>query len=306
MLYGMSRLSRWRGAAGAVATAMVSFFGLYFAMHAMTAFEDSRYFVILIPLALLFLFEGGRPVFSTRTGRIGGALAGGLVILAYGVQNVLGFREIREKQPANRLPETTFEWINRHAPTEARFCTLLTAPMLTLYTHRPAVFAKGVADPDRFYLQLLADRVDYVYFEPMRVSLEPFGYLKAVERSWTHFPEAADRLPRRFERVYSHVGEGTVLYKVRRQVSYERAYALYFSARQDFLQASWKSGMNKLERALRLDPEMTSALNAYGATCLLTHEKLDRGKAALEKALRLRPDFALARINLDRLNAQAR
>jgi len=108
-------------------------------------------------------------------------------------------------------------------------------------------------------------------------------------------------MPEAFRRDYTNSEEGTAVFYVLPDTRYLEAYKLYLSAIDDCAKGLYPVGFSKLTQALAYDPSLVSALNAYGAACLLSNTHLSQGAEKLRQALRIQPHFRLALINLARI-----
>jgi tetratricopeptide (TPR) repeat protein len=195
--------------------------------------------------------------------------------------------------------------VRRNTSADARFWTLLAAPMLTLHASRAAVSFVPSADPEALRYRLHQQRIDFVFHEPLRAVFDPLAVGSGPRAAWDAFPVQARRHREAFRLVHAEAGESVQIFQILPDAAFDQAYELTSEARRDFEASSWDVGREKLERALRLYPGLTDAVNAYAAACLMTGKDRDRARKRLREALRLRPDFAEARANLQRLEAEA-
>lgn len=300
-IYGLRRLEERDKNENKILFLIYSFCSLYFLVHAAWPLADPRFFLVLLPFALLAIVAGAWDTggFSLRRPWIFAAL--GLWLLSYGHGNARMFLEPPRTSAARQAPMSTFSWIETNTPPSARFWGFYDSPMIELYTGRAGVSLPVPPDDEAFLYQLLDKRVDYLYYAPMRLAFAPVRGIERVRSDWNESRRWAASWDSAFKPVYANREESTAIYQVLRSDSFQKAYSLYLAALDDFKQARWAEGLARLEEALRWEPRLVSALNAYGATCLITGRNLGVAQRRLEEALRLRPDHVLARLNLLRV-----
>jgi tetratricopeptide (TPR) repeat protein len=205
-------------------------------------------------------------------------LAGGLLLLgSYGVQDALAVREALLPTMDDGLHSETLDWIRQATPGEARFAAFYEGPFISLYT--------GIWEPPRF-------------------EFEPIAQTQSMATAWDRFAAVTRIWPKSFVRVYENRREKTAIFHFVPDPRFAQAYELYSAALEDFGQSSWEAGFRKIEESLRLEPVFPSALNAYGASCLITGRNLRVAEQRLREALRIRPDYIVAQRNLKRLMEQ--
>lgn len=286
---GLSRLERRDGDDGPALRALSAFVLLYFLLHALWPVSDPRFFIVLVPLALPAIAAGA----PARRPIVAGGLA--LWLASYAAANA---RALSDDEAA---PAQTLAWIGRGTPASARVWGFYDSSMVELYTGRAGVSLTVPDDADAFLHALHESAVDYVFYGPERSVVEPGLGLEGAESAWRASRDWAAASPRAFQRVYANPGESTVVYRLLPDASFEKGYALYLSARREFEAGRWESGLRLLDQALAADPRLVCALNAYGATAVITGSHVPLGLRRLREALRLRPDDELARANLARL-----
>jgi len=264
------------------------FFFLYSLLHLLWPVSDPRFFLVLLPFALLAIVEGARDAGSPLV------LAGlGLWLFSYANGNVQSFRE------TDAAPKATFSWIRANTLSSARFWSYDSA-LIELYTNRRAVRLTVPADEEAFRDRLLSERIDFLYYAPMRIAFEAIPGIERLALNWSRSRQWVASSAA-YRPVYASPEESTLVYRVVPSESFQRAYALYRSALEEFSRAEWEQGLPLIEEALRLEPRFASALNAYGATCLITGRDLALAEKRLLEAVRLRPDYAVAQENLLRV-----
>lgn len=300
---GIRRLIQGSERERAIGLAMSVFLLAYLGIHLVCAFTDARYFFVLVPLLLIGMAKALEKS-SSSTVRRGGVLGAALILLLYAWQNLLAWRSMAVRPLALSTPIAAFQWIRQGTPPTSRFATWIASPRLTLYTGRAAINIAPHADPDLFYDRLLRDQIDYLLYEPNRVGLEEVSSTLEAKSAWDQLPTALEQFPWRFKKVYSNPVEGVTVYHIQPNASFLKAYALYRAALRDFGRSDWGTGLEKLQTAIRLEPTLTSAMNAFGATCLLSGTSFRAGEKMLARALQIRPDYGVARANLARLRAR--
>jgi len=275
-------------------------------MHAAWPIAAPRFFIVLLPLVLLLAWEGLRGMLTTSS-RQGCALAAcGLILSCYAAQDAFALHQARHKPLENRLPARSLAWVSRSTAADARFWTLLASPMLTLHTGRAAVSFVPSLDPEALRYRLHQMRVEFVFHEPLRASFDPLAVKPGVAAAWDAFPDMARRHPEAFRLVHAEVWESVQIFAVVPDAAFDEAYALTLEARRDLEGSGWDAGFAELERALKLYPGSTVAVNTYAAASMVTGKHLDRARMLLREALRLRPDLVEARANLERLETRRR
>lgn len=295
---GLRQLERETAERG-VLIAIYGFVALYVLIHVLWPVADPRFFIPILPMALVATIAGIPATGRLRQPIIVLGLAGWLI--AYGKNHDDALADAWRSP--EQVPSATFAWIDHNTPPDARFWGFYDSSLIQLYTNRPAEFMPVAGDEEGFRYELLNARVNYIFYAPLRAGFEPVAGIGTIAARWQASQSWAASSPA-FNLVYANAGESTRVYEVLPSDSFERAYGLYSEAMNDFRQSLLDDGLHRLDEALKADPNLVSALNAYGATCLLTGRHLDLAERRLREAVRLRPDYQLAKDNLARLVAR--
>ncbi len=303
-IWGFFTWLRESNASHALALAMGLFAGSFMGLHGVWLAVHPHYFFPMLPFSLLFLAkalnEGERRwSVMAKIGALGLALAGA----TYAVQDYYQAFSSHGITTENRLPAATLAWIKTQVPLDPNHKILaVRAPTITLYTDRYSLAYVPARDAEQFRFQLLTKGISHVLIERVPIlfvnvqgTLDPVGY-------WNQTTDWMANWPAAFRPVFSDEEEGTAIYEVKFSTPYVTAYQRFLDASRLFATGRVKEGMRGIELALQSDPELTSALNGYAAIVLEFGGPLDLAEARLREAIRLRPDFALARLNLARIH----
>jgi len=274
---------------------------LYTGAHAIWPSVEIRYLVPIVPFIMAAIIEGVKCVgllfFSLRSAGIPLLVAAGLV---YGHKDINAVRSAW-RPSSELLPQETLTWINAHVP---KTTTILTAGAETIYLYTD-VFATGnlsARDAEEFHYQLLAHHIDYILLQPYQFYSLPMPGMD-IDRLWALRRQWIENDPGAFAEVYANRHESRQIYEVNvaNSVKFQQAFQEYLSAYDAMGKGLWQDAFTKLDSALRFDPALTSAMNGYGVACLLSNQRTERGIQLLQNALKIRPDYALAMLNLARL-----
>jgi 4-amino-4-deoxy-L-arabinose transferase-like glycosyltransferase len=264
---------------------------------------SSRYTFPALPFLLAFYTLGFAWYYERATPmtRRVGVIVGCLFLLLYARADAMAYKTGLEKSrvPDGRCPMETWSWINRYVPARASFVNPKAAEVY-LYTQRTAVGLLHADSSEEFRYAALKMGATHLLARPFAAQTSG----RDEYRAWLLNQYWAASWPQAFKPVYSNASEGTTIYEVLPDPDYVKAYELYESAREDLNRSSIESGLHKLDQALALDPTLTSALNAYGAAYLLSGKNLHHAESKLKKAVDLRPNNALALLNLARVYRQ--
>lgn len=284
----------------ALSLATMLFVLAWYAVHTLWTSVNGRYALPLLPFLAIFFAAGSHRIFRSlgsggRIVRIGAVLA---LVSLYSYRNatVFAFTANRTLHPEWRMPRLTWEWVNSHLPPQALFLNPKAAE-INLYTGRFALGLLYASDQEDFRAGVLAGGVTHILMRPN--VMYPSG--RNADRAWRLDQEWTAAWPEAFKKVYDNPREGTAIYEVVPDTAFVRAFQWYQAARQDLARSAAREGLNKLEQALSVYPRLASALNAYGAACLLSGRDLKKAEAHLREAVRIRPRWPLVLINLARL-----
>jgi hypothetical protein len=277
--------------------AIAVFVGGCFVVQAFWPIQDTRYFLPLVPFGLIFLVVG----ISSRRSLFASALLA--VVCAYGLQNG---RLLAETWSAQRLrvqifPRGTMEWLEGHTPENGLL--LGKVPTIYLYTRRQGLPAVLADDAEEFRYRCLRQGVTHVVSLPVSVITIAGAKTVDQDRTWKQNMGWASSWPEAFEPVYENPKEGSAVFRLVPDRHFTSAYALYLAAREDLVSGGIGPGLKALDRALRLRPRLVCALNVKGAALMLDG-RLAQAERPLLAALEIRPDHALALVNLARLRVR--
>ncbi|NNN07394.1 MAG: hypothetical protein HKL90_16005 [Elusimicrobia bacterium] len=297
--FGLRRFWRRRVPSRAMLVSLALYAALYGLVHCLWGAVEMRYLVPLLPFVLFPIIGGAaalpRPIQAA-------ALA--VLIGAYAWQNT---RLIQQTYSPNRpadtkLPRETLDWIDIHTPPGA---VVMEKGLKTmLYAGRRSRFALPAKDIEEFRFALMSSGVDYVLSQHLvapQIAQTSRSGRETEEELWARNQIWLSRWPQAFPRAYANPKEQTTVFAVTPDRAYESAYALYLLAAQDSQSGRWTAALDKLDRALILWPTLASALNARGVVSLLAGRPLPRARAQFVQALRARPGFVPALVNLARV-----
>ncbi|HVO33705.1 MAG TPA: tetratricopeptide repeat protein [Elusimicrobiota bacterium] len=278
------------------------FAGFYAFIHWLWPVAMPRYFHPVMPLALLAIVAGSQALWHRGTwGRGGVILSGLLMAVLYGRQDAEAWAQARHPLPQCQLPMETLSWIRAHAPEDAVFFAFR-MPSVYLYTGRQGWVWMPARDIDELRYLLLQHHVTHVLYEPLPVVFVHRTTGGDPGWTWEHSQAWLDSKPPGFERVFLNVSEQTEIFSVRPDATYVQAYDLYREALKSLQTGGPTAAARaRLDRAIALEPAFSSALNAYGASLLIAGRDLPRAERYLRRAVRARPSFTLAWLNLARV-----
>ncbi|MDE2291338.1 MAG: hypothetical protein KGL53_04585, partial [Elusimicrobia bacterium] len=203
---------------------------------------------------------------------------------------------VRRVPTAERaLPARTLAWVRDHAPADALFLTNKNK-LLYLYTDRRAVTYAVPPDPETLRSWLLSDGIGYVLFIPEEL-FHPRDQL-----AWERLQGWVSAAPGWYAPSFADGEEGSSIYRVEPDPRFLEAFRRYQEALRALAAGKAARGLAGLEAALRLEPSLADALNAYGAACLLSGKDLEKARTRLVRATKTRPGFVLAYLNLVRVD----
>jgi tetratricopeptide (TPR) repeat protein len=288
-----------------ISTRALGIFALaFFALHSLWTAVHPHYFFPMLPFSLLFLAKALEEIRRPRA-RLwaGGLLAAALTVL-YAAQD---YRQIKGASSQAPFPDVTFHWIRENVPLDGRHKILSErAPTVTLYTGRYSLAFIPAGDPEHFRFDLLQAGVSHVLVDGVPILfVSTEGRLDPI-RTWRETTHWMDDLPWGFHPVFKNDAERTRIYEVHPSVAYVNAYQHYREGFQLFAEGKAEESLAQIEKAMELDPTLTSAMNAYAAVQLQQNGPLGKAEEYLRHAVRLRPDFAMAWGNLARVHLKQR
>jgi hypothetical protein len=273
---------------------------LYYGVHLFWSAVDVHYLYPILPFLLVFLVAGAEHLRQEMSGPVAVTLSVFVLVMgrylycdAYGIPSATN--------PPLRIAAQTYRWMRERLPPE-RFLFTPAAPTVRLYSGHYAYFASPPSDADELRFALLAKGTTHVLAQPVNLqSFRSYGGTSADANSrWERLQRWVVGWPEAFTPVYANAGEGTALYAVKQSAAFQEAFAHYKASFREFEAARFPEAARRLDEALRLYPDFPGALNASGAVSLVMNKDIDVAVTRLRKALRLRPAFPLAALNLAR------
>jgi hypothetical protein len=231
----------------------------------------------------------------------------GLALLIFTVaglyvwQDVFLIRDALTRPAQAGLPVETMEWVRTQTNPDAFFMTP-NSPMLTLYTGRHAIsLVGGAQDLDDFRYAMLQRKMTHVMIAPVS-----FLYVRTVQgrdpqTAWRRLSQEIPEAPDGFEFAYQNATEPYRIYRVKPSAEFQRAYTLYRQSMDRLRRGETVSVFPQLETSIRTYP-LAPALNAYAVDALLSGRNLTVARDRLHKALKIRPLFPMALVNLARVS----
>lgn len=294
MAWGLKAWKTFTPQKRALTFGVILYIVFWFGIHLSWNASYSRYALPTLPLTLILLIAGAAALPSIGKRRY--LWTAGLVTLfiSHAFAQKTFLKRLRSSGPESNLPAATTQWIQQHAPEHA--LVLCAKPSeLRLYTAHLGYGPIAARSREQFRYLLLARNVSYIWTHPFHsTSLDEAFYWMENQRWASSWPDA-------FKEVFERPDEASAVYEVKRDERFVRAYELYEQARQDFEINAYAEGLKKLNRALALDPRLTSALNAYAVGSLQLNKNLSLAEAKLKEAIHLEPDHAVALYNLARV-----
>ncbi len=284
------------GPDGPLAVTAIIFSLMYLSLSMLWPVGQPRYFHPLMPLAMTASITGAQYIWRRRPLLRPVLVIFGLgMIIFYMRGDAAALGEVQEPREASPITSQTYDWIGMHTPPTA----LLLArqiPVAYLYTARQGFAGLEARSPEAFRYSLLTKKINYV------VQTSPFILRGSHDAYlWEHAASWMENYPTGFKRVYINPAERTALYQVIDDRAFTQAYRLYLSALQDLNRYPHSpKAEQQLEQSLVLDPNLASALNAYG-TALLIKGDVSHAKQFLLQAVRTQPLYPLAWLNLARV-----
>ncbi len=279
------------------------FAGMFLALHAVWLAVHPHYFFPLLPISLLFLAKAAE-VGKHQGSRLSiiGIVGVTLASVAYGAQDYHQVFSSKRMPSGNLKPTSTLAWIKAHAPRdEAHKILSIRAPTVTLYTDCYSLAAVQANNVEKFRFELLKNGVSHILIEPIAILfVDTYGTFSPV-RTWEQTPHWLAGWPKAFHQVFQDRLESTQIYEVIADPAFLAAYERYQEASHLLASGRTQAGMILIEEALRIDPQLTSALNSYAAVEIESGQSSALAESRLRAAIRLRPDFELAKINLARI-----
>jgi tetratricopeptide (TPR) repeat protein len=306
LLMSIIGLPKWNGSSPFLRAFFVSvtvFMLTFYAVHILWNFIDARYGLPLLPLLIGLLLGGGYALYQRGTRSIRWIMTGALLLVMtnYSWQNARGIFNVFYQQPTleSRPVKQTLAWMRTNLAATAIIQTARYAETF-LYSGHPCVtvFQPGSREEYRFWL--LQSGATNVLARATRIQTSGIN----LQRAWILNQHWAASWSKAFRPIYQNSEEATIVYEVVPDANYVIAFSLYLQAREALNRSLPEEGLRLLNLSLDRDPSLTSALNAYGAACLLGRRSLSKAESRLQKAIRLQPDHAMAWLNLARLHQQ--
>jgi len=295
MITGFIGLSREKNLPHGYLLAFGGFLMAYFLGHVLWVAIDPHYLLPLMPFIFALTFKGLHDIFP-KGHRHCAILAAYLMMLSlFLIEDKVIVSGI-VSPPYNRrtqLPDETLRWIKEKLPENQPLFSNK-PKMVYLYTGHQAMGPAHFHDQEEFRYWLLKSDVHFL-------ALFPQIYLSEEWTAWwERFHLWVLSSPDAYPPIYGNATEQTNIFAVQRDDRFMKAWELYVVGRTQIESGSSDRALNTLNEAIKYDPNLVQALNAYGATCLLLNRNLKQGERCVREALRIQPCFPLATRNLER------
>lgn len=277
--------------------AAAAYASLVMALHATWTGFDPRYLLPLLPLLWIFIIEGAAPLLRSRAGAAVGAAA---VLGTLALSADLGLTT-RALEGSFALQPETMAWIRAQTTPAARFQTVRPAS-LRLLTGRPASPPSLQASSrDAWLAAALHEGVEYVHAEAVYAvgGFVPAG-LEAVAPNLARWARSSLYVSQSF----ASPSEGTIIFKLAHPDprAYLRAWSELQAAGEELARGRRDEARERLEKAVKLEPELASAWAALSGF----ETKRGRKLADLEKAAMADPSSAEIAADLAELRRSPR
>jgi hypothetical protein len=264
---------------------------LFLVLRLLWPYFDERYFLPIVPFLVVLMVQGCLYLRARCAVPVDSWLIGAfLVSLLY--QDFRGQRDWKPGQ-FDVLPKNTLAFIQNDIPEQA---TLLTnkGGMMTLYTgHLNSGYVEANTPEELVYI-LLKTGTSLIW---VRRQMNAVPY---IQNQWRQADQWMSGWPTAFPVLFNDPAESSTIYRLSIPPSFIPAYVAYMDARRMLQKNDTSGAQKKIEEALNVYTDFPGALNDYAAI-LLERGETKRPAVYLCTALRLRPGFALARLNLARV-----
>ncbi len=278
--------------------AVLIFCGVFYGMHGVWLALSPHYFYWLLPWLYLALVKGMDPRYTSLKARWYGRGVIVFLLMIYGIQYGRAIQQTYGTPHRTWLTDAFQTTLRKERTVGSVYVLAPSAANLTLQTGMPSLSRIPARDVDFFRYRLHREGITHVMIAPAE-----YMYLRSrrgddPEVLWSQIAAWIQELPSDFIPIYADPNAPVKLYRVRVPPVFVRAYETYEKA----LEApQLETVLDGLEAALAIDDQFPEALNAYGATCYLLNRKNAQAEARLREAVRLRPGYRLAWLNLSRI-----
>jgi hypothetical protein len=250
---------------------------------------DDRFFLPILPF-LSALTISGCTVFK-RNDAIGRGLMG-VLALNLVLQNVTSAASLMP-QRFDVIPRHSLDFIRNNIPSESTFLTNK-GGLLRLYAGHCTNGTIQARSPEALAYQLHSSGTRYIW-----IRRQPIADLH-IQRQWMKIDKWISTWPEAFPVIFNEPQERSTIYAVRLPASFIAAYEAYRNAHIEFEHSHVLKASDLFKQALNRYPDFPDALNDYAGT-LIEQKDYDRALTHLHTALRRRPDFGLAKLNIARI-----
>lgn len=270
----------------------------YLIVHLFWHVAVPRYFIVLIPLVLIGLVRGiteYAPFLIRKRSWLVAVAA--IPVISYSYANGRSLHEsLWARNPMKAPPWRSLAWLRENAPPDARVVSSI-ASTVALYTQRPAIALIKTHNVETFLYTMRQRQMEYVVDRRLASVASGVRGTENFDREWAWMRRWIRKYPDYFQVVFDAPRERTTIYRIRVTPTFIAAFEKYTEAAKDLQAGRSEDAFQKVQDALRFDPELGVASLMYG---VLQFSRGNYGQAemAYRKAAERLPDSSIPWLDL--------
>lgn len=276
----------------------IAFCGGYFLVHLFWHVAEPRYFVPLLPFAMVFFVRGVGALLKQSPRRIYWTrLAIAVFAVSYGANNAVALREsLTAPDPMKSPPWQSLSWLKENTEPGVKVVSIF-APSIALYAGLPSSTNVQSAGVERFVYERTKKGYRYIADRPRTLITPGVGNTVDANKQWARVRRWIRRYPNRFPRVYANRTEKVKIYRIAPEPRFMEAYEKFREAARLFQRGQASGAFDSVQECLSVDPNLGSALNLLGALYVIQGDYA-KGEKYFLRALEERPESAVSMLNL--------
>jgi len=269
----------------------IAVFCLSFSLvHIFWHVADARYFILLVPFALIFLV-------TTSDGNVWGKIALVAVLMVCANENGHAiYQSLWAPNPMNAHPKHSISWLKENTSPSTKLISNI-APTLDLYTKRPTSSLLNAMSVDALEYLLATRKFEYLVLRAGTATDPGAASTDNVNMVWERYRRWVQHYPDRFACVLYDQPEMTGIYHVVVDPHFVSAYQKFILAAHDGENKQYQRAFVEVNQCLAQDPHLGSATNLLGALYFMAND-MKSAEAMFLKTTELLPDSPNAVVNL--------
>ena len=287
---GFRRLWKKQNAARPVLLSMAIFCISFSLVHIFWHVADARYFILLVPFALIFLvMTAGRSAW----GKI--ILVAVLMVCANENGHAI-YQSLWAPNPMNAHPKHSINWLKENTLPTTKILSNI-APTLDLYTKRPTSSLLNATSVDGLEYLLATRQFEYIVLRAGTATDPGAASTVNINTVWDRYRSWVQHYPDRFPCVSYDSPEATGIYHVVVDPNFVRAYQKFILAAHHGENKQYEQAFMEVNQCLAQYPRLGSATNLLGALYFMAND-MKSAEAMFLKTTELLPDSPNAVVNL--------